>query len=371
MRTRAMAVVLGWALLASCSGAGGSAPASKASAPSSAAPTVQSAPAAPASAGSTPAAQSAVPAAEAPALRKVRLAEAFIGTEVLPVYVAQDQGIFRKYGLDVETTILQSSAQVAPAMAAGDIDVALTAGAGVVDLDLAGGDQVIVLNHSQYMHFMLQARPETRRVEDLRDKRVAITRLGSGVHLATTVTLAKAGLEAGRDVTMVQAGGVDQVLGALVGGSVDAGMLALPFNFLAEREGFPLLVDVRDYSIPYMQGSLAVTKQTLDARYDLIRDVVRAHLEGLAIAKRDAALAKRLVGQASQTDDDDLLERSVRIWVGDLAPTPFPPLDAVQTVLDQRATEIPAAKTANPSDFVDYRILRELEANGFLKTVGY
>src|SRR5438309_723727 len=82
-----------------------------------------------------------------------------------------------------------------------------------------GGDQVIILNHSGYMHFMLQARPEIRRVEDLRDKRVAITRLGSGVHLATMVTLSKAGLEAGRDVLLVQAGGVDQVLGALVGGT--------------------------------------------------------------------------------------------------------------------------------------------------------
>jgi ABC-type nitrate/sulfonate/bicarbonate transport system substrate-binding protein len=164
---------------------------------------------------------------------------------------------------------------------------------------------------------------------------------------------------------------VDQVLGALVGGSVEAGTLALPFNYLAEREGFPLLVDVRDYSIPYMQGALAVTKGTLDAQYDLIRDVVRAHLEGLAIAKRDPALAKRLVGQASQADDDDLLERSVRIWVSDLAPTPYPPLEAVQTVLDQRAPEIAAARTANPNDFVDYRILRELEGSGFLKTVGY
>ncbi|HLH25347.1 MAG TPA: ABC transporter substrate-binding protein [Chloroflexota bacterium] len=362
MRTLATIWVL--AVLVGCSGASGAVPVSPASAPSAAAPAARSRPA------GQPAGSAGAPTDAAP-LRRVRMAVAFVGTEVLPVYVAQDQGIYRKYGLDVETTIMQSSAQVAPAMAAGDIDIALTAGAGVVDIDLAGGDQVLILNHSQYMHFMLHARPDIRRVEDLRDKRVAITRLGSGVHLATTVTLAKAGLEAGRDVLLVQAGGVDQVLGALVGGSVEAGMLALPFNFLAEREGYPQVVDVRDYAIPYMQGSLAVTRSTLAAQYDLIRDVARAHLEGLALAKRDVALSKRLVGQASQSDDDDLLERSVRIWIGDLAPTPYPSLEAVQTVLDQRAPEIPAAKTANPSDFVDHRVLQELDANGFLKTVGY
>jgi ABC-type nitrate/sulfonate/bicarbonate transport system substrate-binding protein len=256
-------------------------------------------------------------------------------------------------------------------MAAGDIDIALTAGAGVVDLDLAGGDQVLTLSHSNYMNFTLQARPDIRRVEDLRDKCVAITRLGSGIHLATIVTLQKAGLDAGRDVLLVQAGGVDQVLGALIGGSVDASMLATPFNFLAEREGFPTLASTRDYHVPYMQGALAVTRPTLEAQADLVRDYMRAHIEGLGLAKRDLALSKRLVGVASQSDDDDLLERSVHAWIEDLAPDLRPSVEAVQTVLDQRAPEIEAAKTFNPRDVIDDRILRDLDASGFLKSVGY
>src|SRR5437764_6564488 len=99
MRARALATVLLMALLIGCSSAGSGAPAPQASAPGGAAPAAQSAPAA----GSE--------AQPAPALRKVRMALAFIGTEVLPVYVAQDQGIYQKYGLDVATTVMQSSAQ--------------------------------------------------------------------------------------------------------------------------------------------------------------------------------------------------------------------------------------------------------------------
>src|SRR5207244_3458911 len=149
-------------------------------------------------------------------LRKVRMALAFVGTETLPVHIALDQGIYRKYGLDVETISMQSSAQVAPAMAAGDIDIALTAGAGAVDIDLAGGN-------------------------------------------------------------------------------VEAAMLAPPFDLFAEREGFPLLVDTKNYRIPYMQGALAVRRGILADRYELVRDVVRAHLEGLAAARRDPTLAKRIL----------------------------------------------------------------------------
>jgi ABC-type nitrate/sulfonate/bicarbonate transport system substrate-binding protein len=70
------------------------------------------------------------------------MAYAFATAETVPMWVAEDQGLYRQHGLDVETILMQSSAQVAPAMAAGEIDVALTAGAGVVDIDLAGGDQL-------------------------------------------------------------------------------------------------------------------------------------------------------------------------------------------------------------------------------------
>jgi NitT/TauT family transport system substrate-binding protein len=295
------------------------------------------------------------------------MAYGFVAAETIPMWIALEQGIYAKYGLDVESTLLQTSAQIAPAMAAGEVDVALTAGAGVVDIGLAGGDQVLVTSHSNRLRFFLHAPPDIQRVEDLRDKRVAITRLGSGIHLATQVVLERAGLEPGRDVQLAQAGTGDAALAALVSGGVDAAMLALPINLLAERQGFPQLVDLKGYGIPYSQGALAVTRSTLAERYDLVRDFVTAHLEAMGVAKRDPTLSTRLLGKYTQTDDQELLERGYRTWLEDLDELPYPSLAAVQTVLDQRAPENPAARTANPRDFVDERILRELEATGFLR----
>lgn len=83
------------------------------------------------------------------------MAYGFVSTTDIPMWIAQDQGVFTKYGLDVDTTLLQTSAQIAPAMAAGEIDVALTAGAGVVDIDLAGGDQVLIAAEQNMMRFFL------------------------------------------------------------------------------------------------------------------------------------------------------------------------------------------------------------------------
>src|SRR5207248_6261314 len=162
-------------------------------------------------------------------LRKVRLAYGFVSTTDIPLWIADDQGLWQRHGLEVETILMQSSAQVAPAMAAGEIDVALTAGAGVVDIDLAGGDQLLIASQTtNLMRFYLNARPDIRRVEDLRDKRIAITRLGSGVHLATQIVLEKAGLEAVRGAQLVRAGAADSELSALLSGAVDAATVGLP-----------------------------------------------------------------------------------------------------------------------------------------------
>ena len=362
MGTKAAVVAIVALLLATCAPPGSGTPAKPGGGSGSAAPADEGQPAtaAPGTGG--------VGATVAPReVRKVRMAFGFVAPAALPMWIALDQGIYQKYGLDVEPTLMQSSAQIAPAMAAGEIDVALTAGAGVVDITLSGGDQVIVESDNNVMRFYLHARPDVRRVEDLRDKRVAITRLGSGVHLATQIMLEKAGLEAGRDVTIVQAGTTDAALTALLSGSADASMFGSAQHFIARKQGYPLLVDTRDYQIPYMQGSLAVTRDTLAKRTDLVGDFVRAHLEAVGLGKRDAALAKRLLRQQLQLEDEEAVEFNYRYWLDELTDPPYPPLAAVQTVLDQRAAEIPAARGANPRDFVDDRILRELDQSGFMR----
>jgi NitT/TauT family transport system substrate-binding protein len=295
------------------------------------------------------------------------MAFGFATAGAIPLWIALEQGLYQKYGLDVDVTLLQSSAQIAPAMAAGEVDVALTAGAGVVDMALAGSDQVLVVSMQNMMRFYLHAKPEVRRVEDLRGKQAAITRLGSGVHLAMETVLERAGLEPGRDVALVQTGTSGAAVTALATGQFDAAMLAAPDNLHAERQGFPLLADLKDYRVPYSQGSLSTTRAMLAQRYDVVRDFVKGHLEGVAIAKRDEALSVSLLGKHTKSEDQDLLVRGYRMWLEDIDDSPYPDLDAIQTVLNQRAPDNAAARTANPRDFMDDRIVRELEASGFLR----
>jgi NitT/TauT family transport system substrate-binding protein len=359
MRPTALVVAAGiLVFFAGCARPSANAPAGgSAGAAPGAAPQARGAPAGP-----------AAPTNPTPAeLRKVRLAYGFISTTDIPMWIADDQGLWQKHGLEIESTLLQSSAQIAPAMAAGEVDVALTAGAGVVDIDLAGGDQVLIASLQNEMRFFVHAQPDIRRVEDLRGKQLGITRRGSGINLAADIVLDKAGLEPGSDVALQELGTVQNEYSALTSGQVAAVILSAPSNILAERQGYPQIADLKNYHVPYSQGALAVTRSTLAERPELVRDFVKAFVEGLGMAKRDPALAKRVLAENTQTTDQDLLDASYTLWMSDLDWTLDPSLAAVQTVLDQRADDHPAAKTAKAKDFVDTRIVDELKSSGFLQ----
>jgi NitT/TauT family transport system substrate-binding protein len=297
------------------------------------------------------------------------MAYGWTNAEIAPLWLALDQGIFQNHRLDVEATLMQTSAQVTAAMVAGEIDTALNSGSGVVDVNLAGGDQVILATQTNILAFTAHARSDIQRVEDLRDQRFAITRLGSTLHRAADVMFSRVGMDAGRDVTLVQAGTTSAVLSTLVAGAADGAMLAPPFNFLATRQGFPLLVDLSEYRTPYSNTSIVTTRQILDARYEPLRDFVAAYAEAVGIAKREPLLTKRVLAKHTQSADEELLDSEYRAWVAGLDERLFPSAPAVQAVLDHRAANMPAARTAPPADFIDDRIMRELQASGYLQRV--
>jgi ABC-type nitrate/sulfonate/bicarbonate transport system substrate-binding protein len=365
MRIRLAVLVLSAAALALACGAPGGAPPSAgvdAASSSSGAGTGSTA----ASPSGGAADTQTAPATPAP-LRKLRLALGFLGAEAMPVFVGLDQGIYRKYGVDVEPMVLQSSAQIAPSMASGEIDIGLSAGSGTVDIDLAGGDQVLVLNHSNILHFQLVGRPEIKRVEDLAGKRIAISRLGSSAHFSVQIILERAGFDPMRDVIWAQLGTSEAGLVGLTSGAVDALITGPPQTLLAIREGYPLIADTKTYNVSYTQAAMAVTRPTLAARYDLIRDFLRGHVEAVGLTKRDRALATRLLGERNGIDDQEILDFTYDDFVGVVDGTLVPTVESVQTVLEQRAPEIPAARTANPRDFIDDRIMRGLVASGFVE----
>jgi NitT/TauT family transport system substrate-binding protein len=299
----------------------------------------------------------------------MRVAYNAVTAELGPAFIGDDEGIYKKHGLDVELVHLQSSAQIAPALIAQEIGIAFTAGAGTAAARLQGADLVMVSDYRPYMDFTLYARPEIRRVEDLKGKRLGVTRFGGGLHLAALIILERHGLDPERDVALSQLGGTPEIFAALSGGAVDAGMFTSPEIFLADDQGYTRLKASLDYQIPYTMAGTGASQRFLRENEDLARRFMRAHVESLGLFLRDKDAAKRSIARWTKQDDASILERAYTHVASSTRRIPYVEPASIQTVLDQLAPQVEAARTAKADEFIDNRYLRELEDSGFLRQV--
>ncbi|HEX2242855.1 MAG TPA: ABC transporter substrate-binding protein, partial [Gammaproteobacteria bacterium] len=123
-------------------------------------------------------------------------------------WIAQDAGLFRKHNLDFQLVYIPSSGVATAALLGGDVEIALAGGVGIVRAFAQGAtDLVFIGGFKNALTHSIVAKPEMTKPEDLRGKKIGITRLGSNSHYFAVQALRRMGLDASRDVTLIQAGG--------------------------------------------------------------------------------------------------------------------------------------------------------------------
>lgn len=320
-----------------------------------------------ATAGSSTAGTPAGAAAEGPAApRRITVAYNAIAAELTPAWLAEEAGLYRKHGLEVELVSMQTAAQVTPALMAGEVSVAYSGAAATASAGLQGADVVLLSSFQPWLRFWLYAKPEIKDVAALRGKRMGVTRLGGGIHLAGSVAAQRAGMDPDRDLIMSQVGGVPDIFTALSSGALDAGWLVPPFSYLAEEAGFHKVVDSLDFHLPYTMAGAAASRRYISQNEEIVRHFMLAHLESLALYSTDKELSKQVMAKWLKVDDAAHLERAYYDTLASMERIPYVSPAAIQTVLDQLAPQMPAARTANPNDFLDNRFIREAEESGFL-----
>lgn len=173
-----------------------------------------------------------------PPLEKIRFVYSAIGGSQSSVWIPHEAGIFRKHGLDVELLYVGGGGRAAQVVQSGEVPIGIFTGGAVVNANLAGGDLVIIASGMNVIPFFLMVRPEIRHVEELKDKKIGITRFGSATDFAVLYSEEKWPIKRGRDFAVIQIGGMPEMLAALKSRALDAAMLNPEFTILARREGF-------------------------------------------------------------------------------------------------------------------------------------
>ena len=244
-----------------------------------------------------------------PGRTRLRIASTAIAASIAPLWLAQDTGIFERNGLDVEIVTLPAGPQAVQAMVAGELQVAYNVASSLISANLGGADLVMIAGGVNTMIFSISVVPGIERIEDLRGKRLGITRLGTSSDFNARYVLARYGLQADTDVAFIQLNGIPDILTGLHAGAIDAGMLSHPIVVQAREQGFRPLLDLGTLGIPY-QHTVMSTRRYVEAHPDAIRAVVRSHVEAIQRFKSDRAAAIETLARWTKLSEPLLLDET-------------------------------------------------------------
>lgn len=300
-------------------------------------------------------------------LQKLRVAYAAITAAFSIPWVAKEAGIFQRHGLDVELVYIAAGSRTVQTLIGGSVDIAAIGGPAGVDAKLAGADTVyIAIPVNRVIVFTVVA-PQIQRVEELRGKSIGVTRIGTVTDFFTRLYLRQSGLVPDRDVMIRQTGGLPETVAALKAGQIHGGTFGFPAVLHARAAGFRILVDYNTQGYRYPLSGVVVTQKLLRTQESAVRRFLEAHIEAVHRFKTDPTLAMNVIGKYTQTTDRSMLEETQRVYSSAFQRVPYPDLEDMKLGITQVSETNPRARGADPKDFIDPRLLREIEASGFVK----
>ena len=300
---------------------------------------------------------------------KMRMGLSSVSALHSAVWIAEQKGLFRKHGIDVEVIVTGQGGTAVAALLAGDIQTASSAGDALVNAALHGGDTVMIAGVINKGLQRVMVRPEIKTPADLKGKKIGVTRIGAVSHFVLLMMLKRWNMSP-NDVQVMQVGSSPNMLTALDRGGIDAAVLTIPSMFVAEDRGYKVLIDLADTDIYYLHTMIASTRSYIKSNRDKVIRYLKGYLEGIAYFKQNRNESLEIVKKKLRINagQERNLERSFDLLSAKYYESmPYPSLRGVETVLGFVEKDTPNAKTADPKSFIDDSLLREIDASGFVK----
>jgi NitT/TauT family transport system substrate-binding protein len=283
------------------------------------------------------------------------------------IWVAKDVHLFEKHGLDPTVVFISGSVRGIQAILAGEIPIGEGGGPGLVSARLAGGDVIAIAGNVNVLPYYLVAQPGIKKAEELKGKIGGNHIAGTTAEFALRVGLKKVGLDPARDVSLRVIGGSTDRMIALQKGIVNFTVVTEAGKAIAEKLGFPTVVDMVKLEIPFAQNGIYTSTKLIKEKPDFVRRYIRAYVEGIHYFKTHKEETIKIMEKYSRLHDRNALEQAWDWHTRYFPEAPYAPAEGYQTILQDLAATNPKAGQVNGKDFVDSRFIKELEDSGFIK----
>ncbi len=289
--------------------------------------------------------------------RAVSIGYAAPSASFLPIYVAQEGGIFARHGLDVSLQQIQNNAGMA-ALVSGELDVYDVASGSLVPAALSGADLVLIASDSNRTIFGLITTPDLAGPADLRGKTLGLTQRGASDEFVTRRYLLARGLDPDADVVLQPVGGIPEKLLAMEVGQISGGLVSPPTLFVALDKGMKLL-DRPSELFEYQGSGLVLQRARLQGPDGerLGRALAESHVEAVQAIRADRDLALRALDRYAPAPSRAIAEQTLDWALAGIPADSRPTLEGLQAVIEDVLSARGASAALDPRDLVDLRFL--------------
>jgi len=306
----------------------------------------------------------------AEALRKMIVGQAGVNPGAGLFSIAVNQGFYKKHGLDVEIIKTNTTAAV-QAMLAGKMQMATGAGAAAfVTATLEGAPPfVLVASWVNVFPYKIMAHKGIRKIEDLKGKTGHVgAPFGTIPDTALRFALNRLKIDPEKDVKLVQHSNADpaSILAAMEKGEVQFGILAPPFDLIAEKRGYEMLLALPGLGIPWQQNGELVPASYLKSNRDNVLRLLRATAEAskFYFDQKDKTIEIMMEYLGRPRDETEYAYNQFKRWVDK---NHRPQVETVRTTLEAIKKTTPKAANANAASFIDTTLVDQLVKEGYYK----
>ena len=281
-------------------------------------------------------------------------------------WIAQEAGLFKKYNLDFNLVFISSSSIVTAALLGGDAEMTITGGVGNVAAYIRGSTDVVFIGGiKNTMTQTLVAGGNIKKPEDLKGKKIGVSRIGGNSHYFTIQALRRFGMDASRDVQFIQTGGDPETFAAFVSGSIDVANLTPPTDAQAIAKGYHYVIYGPDLKIPYAATAFVTKRSVIAKRPQVIGNFMRAMAETAKLMHTDREFVYKVLAKYLRVTDRNVLDSAYNSEIKVLEPRLVIKPESLQAILDELSMNDPRAKKVKPQEMIDTRYLDEMEKTGF------
>ena len=273
-----------------------------------------------------------------------------------PLYVAQDAGVFRKHGFTLEMIFIAGGSLSTQALIGKSLDLLMTGGPPVLNAYVRGARLKIIGGVTNILPYVLITGGRVTSSEQLRGKKIGISRFGSNTDFVVRLALGHLGLNPA-DVTILQVGGSQSRLVALKAGTIDATVLSPEEALAAQKLGLNTLIDFVAKGVEFPHVNIVAREEYLQLQAPLVRRFMTAYLEAIRFFKTRKEEAVRKMMMLSKLNDREIAEKAFDVYSRSLPDDGRPTIKGLEAVLADFAREEPKAKGLTVAQIVDLSFL--------------